>query len=121
MPNERKGKEAEDKAADYLLEKGYTLITRRYRVKGGEIDIIALDGDTLVFAEVKERLAPGFSPEQAVHEQKVIHMLKAGEKYRQASNDPRPFRFDLIAMDQKGIRHYEACFGASLNAKAQKD
>jgi putative endonuclease len=121
MPNQRKGKDAEDKAADYLLEKGYTLITRRYCVKGGEIDIIALDGNTLVFAEVKERLSPGFIPEQAVSEEKVIHMFKAAEKYRESTKDQRPFRFDLIAIDQNGLRHYEACFGASLNANTQRD
>ena len=49
------GKRGEDIAAQYLLNQGYELLARRYRKRGGEADIIAKQGDTYVFCEVKSR------------------------------------------------------------------
>ena len=50
-----KGRRGEDLAAAFLLAQEYRIVTRNWRVKSGEIDIVALDGDTLVFCEVKSR------------------------------------------------------------------
>jgi putative endonuclease len=47
------GRQGEDLAARFLEEKGMELLARNFRSRRGEIDLIALDGDTLVFAEVK--------------------------------------------------------------------
>jgi putative endonuclease len=51
MPN--KGRSGEDAAAAYLEEKGIKILEKNFRGRKGEIDIIALDGDTLIFVEVK--------------------------------------------------------------------
>jgi len=111
MPNLRRlGADAEDRAAEYLLGKGYTIVTRRYHGRYGEIDIIALADDTLVFVEVKERRTPGMAPEEAVGAKKVARMARAAARFRAETSDERAFRFDLIAIDKEGLRHYEGCF-----------
>jgi putative endonuclease len=111
MPNLRRvGADAEDRAAEFLFGKGYSIITRRYHGRFGEIDIIALDDETLVFVEVKERHAIDMPPEQAVSGKKVSKMAKAAARFRKETNDERNFRFDLIAIDKDGLRHYEGCF-----------
>jgi putative endonuclease len=107
----RVGADGEDRAAEYLIAKGYTIITRRYTVRGGEIDLIALDGETLVFIEVKERRASGLVPEEAVGAEKVQRMIRAAERFRADYENQRGIRFDLIAIDPNGIRHYEGCYG----------
>lgn len=50
-----KGKLGESKVCEYLAERGYTISARNYRIKGGEIDIIAENGDYIAFVEVKTR------------------------------------------------------------------
>ena len=59
-PNNRnKGSFYEEQAAAYLKSKGLTILCRNYRCPCGEIDLIARDGDYLVFVEVKYRKTPG--------------------------------------------------------------
>ena len=50
-----RGADAEELAAAFLQQHGLTLVTRNYRCRFGEIDLIARDGDTLVFIEVRQR------------------------------------------------------------------
>ena len=107
------GRQAEDRAAEYLLAKGYTIVTRRYCTRVGEIDIVALDGDLVVFVEVKERRTSNYSPEEAVGPQKVSRICRAATQFMQRTGDTRSVRFDLIAIDSKGLRHYEGCFEPS--------
>ena len=57
-PHLQLGREGEAAAAALLTGKGYAVIARNYRTRGGEVDIICLDGDTVVFVEVKTR-GPG--------------------------------------------------------------
>jgi putative endonuclease len=54
------GKEGEDLACRELERLGYAIVARRYRRRGGELDIIARDGDTMVFVEVKARYGHAF-------------------------------------------------------------
>src|SRR5688572_26319867 len=54
------GKIGEDLACRELERRGYAIVARRYRVRGGELDIIARDGPTIVFVEVKARLGRRF-------------------------------------------------------------
>jgi putative endonuclease len=112
MPDLRRlGREAEDRAAAFLIDAGFTIITRRYTVRGGEIDLIALDGDVLVFVEVKERSGRWTSPEESIDDLKVKHLSEAAERYLLDTEQVgRPFRFDLVAIDQRGIRHYPKFF-----------
>ena len=102
------GAKAEDRAADFLLAKGYTLVTRRRKVAGGEIDLVCLDGETLVFVEVKARSAPGYRPEEALGAAKAGHLRAAARSWAEACGESeRAWRFDLVAIDARGLRHYE--------------
>jgi putative endonuclease len=106
-PNKRRiGREAEDRAAAHLLNKGYTLITRRYKGRRGEIDLICLDGEQLVFVEVKAWNAPGYSPEEAIGLEKALALRRAADEYLAKVSGDREHRFDLIAIDRKGLRHH---------------
>ncbi len=107
----RVGTKAEDRAADYLLAKGFTLLTRRFKGREGEIDVVALDGETLVFVEVKLRTKPGAVPEEAIDGKKLQRLFAACEEYLAAYEGPeRPVRFDLVAIGPGGIRHVEDAF-----------
>lgn len=102
------GRAAEDAAANYLLSLGYTLVTRRWKRPGGELDLVAMDGETLVFVEVKATSAPGFSPEDAVSDSKFRHLETVASRFvSEHGLEETPQRFDLIALDGDGLRHYE--------------
>lgn len=108
------GREAEDRAASYLLTQGYSLVTRRYTVKGGEIDLIALDGDTVVFVEVKLRDGRGMTPEEAVDHRKTERMAVAADAFMATMGEARAIRFDVIAIDPNGLRHHKNFFRPGL-------
>lgn len=111
MPHARSvGRDAEDRVADFLLAKGYIIITRRFKTAHGELDLVALDGDELVMVEVKARFAGGV-PEEAVGERKAGRLRLAAVEYLRKMEEPeRAFRFDLVAVTPEGLRHYERVF-----------
>lgn len=94
------GKRGEDIAARFLLEKGLALITRNYRDKFGEVDIIAKDRETLVFVEVKTRRSNRFGlPEEAVTPAKQQKIIRVASNYLvQHQLLDAPVRFDVIAI-----------------------
>ncbi len=108
MADSRKelGREAEDRAASYLSAIGYTLITRRWHGQHAEIDLVALDGETIVFVEVRARSGTLVAPEETITAGKLDRFRKSVAKYL-AENDleASPVRLDLIAIDEKGLRH----------------
>ena len=112
MPDRaRIGREAEDRAALFLRDLGFTLVTRRFRVRGGEIDLIALDGDVLVFVEVRARNAPGYVAEESIGPQKIEAMHRTALAYLDSVDEKsRPWRFDLVALDGGEIRHHKNAF-----------
>lgn len=112
MPNARSiGKEFEDQAAVLLLSKGYTIIKRRYSCRGGEIDIVALDGEVLVFVEVKGRNSSSFAPEGSVNDKKRERIFRAARRYlAEFESSDRQVRFDLVAIDPNGLRHHADAF-----------
>ena len=113
MPNLRRvGREAEDRAADYLHAEGYTIVTRRFKSSRGEIDLIAMDGDVLVFVEVKERRTDSCLPEDGVGLVKLGHLRIAATEYiaKMELADPVA-RFDVVAIDRQGLRHYRNVTG----------
>lgn len=107
MPNLRRvGATAEDQAANYLASLGYTIVTRRRKMPHGELDLVALDGEILVFVEVKFRRTDA-SPEEAVGATKMRNLQRAAEAYRLEMNEmEREVRYDLIAIDDDGLRHH---------------
>lgn len=102
-----RGAEAEDRAANYLLAKGYTLVTRRFACRDGEIDLVALDGETLVFVEVRARGRGPLRPEETLTPAKLRALDAAAREYlRRAEGRPLAWRFDLVAVEGDKIRHH---------------
>lgn len=107
MPRSRRslGAEVEDRVASYLLDAGLTVITRRRYAKGGELDLVCMDGDLLVFVEVKSR--SGLPAEEAFTERKAGRVRAAARAYLADMGLPdRPYRIDLVAVDGEAIRHH---------------
>lgn len=102
----RLGQRGERVAARYLRRRGYRIVTRNFRAAGAEIDLVALDGPTLVFIEVKTRLAASAgAPEEAVGRRKQERLRRAAQIYgaRHRAED-RPMRFDVVAISGEGRR-----------------
>lgn len=98
------GRRAEEAAANYLEQAGYALLRRNYRVRGGEIDLIARQGETLVFVEVKARSSAFFgAPREAVGPEKQRRLTLAAGRYLQESGFEGFCRFDVIEADE-GLR-----------------
>lgn len=107
----RLGADEEDRAAEFLAEQGFTLITRRYSVRGGEVDIVALDGDVLVFVEVRTRRHPDYPPEASLDRKKQERVFVASAAFLRRMEDPnREVRFDLIAISPRGMKLYRDAF-----------
>ncbi|HTG01948.1 MAG TPA: YraN family protein [Nitrospirota bacterium] len=94
------GREGEDRAARFLEKKGYRILDRNYSAAGGEIDLIALHNDAVVFVEVKMRTSDAFgAPELAVTPQKQSRMVKAALSYiKRKQFHQVPCRFDVVAI-----------------------
>ena len=112
MPDVRRvGSKAEDQAAEYLLGLGYSLVTRRYRGGGGEIDIIAWDGDVLVFVEVKFRRSGLVAPEAAVDQRKMSRLASAVDSYLASMGGiDVQVRYDVIGIGPNGLLHLVDAF-----------
>ncbi len=94
------GKQGEDKAINFLRTKGYKIISRNFKSKLGEIDIIALDHGTLVFIEVKTRWSKVFGlPEEAVTPWKIKSIIKTAKYYKMLHPElPESLRIDVVAI-----------------------
>ena len=94
------GRRGERLAARALKRAGGKILARNYRCPGGEADLIALIGRTLVFAEVKSRSNASFvAPESAVNATKREHYRKVARYYlRRTGRDDLPVRFDIITV-----------------------
>lgn len=94
------GRRGEEIADAYLKKKGYRIRERNYRCPVGEIDIIALDGDEVVFVEVKSRKSDDFGePEAAVDARKQAKLSRIALNYINEHNlNDRSARFDVVAV-----------------------
>lgn len=98
-PRHREGAAAELLACDHLLRHGLQLVARNFRVRGGEIDLVLNDGDTLVFVEVRFRRSSRFGrPEETVGTTKQRRLIHAARHYLQRHAPDRAARFDVIAV-----------------------
>ena len=97
------GKYGEDLACVYLKKAGYKILERNFRIRGGEIDIIAVDKQTLVYVEVKPRSSHRFGlPEEAVTYRKMNFLKRAAKFYRNNRLNlrlPQLERIDVLAID----------------------
>ena len=96
------GSRGEDMAHRLLRRGGYKVVARNYRppAGGGEIDLIAWDGSTLAFVEVKTRVSEAFgAPEAAVDEEKKRFLYRAARDYaRRAGVEWQQTRFDVVSV-----------------------
>jgi len=102
------GAEGEAFAADYLIKNGYRILEQNYRTSLGEIDIIARDGETLVFIEVKARSSARFgAPQLAVDHRKQVKISRVALAYLSRKKGPPGLcRFDVLALrkDRSGFK-----------------
>lgn len=95
------GKAAEDLAASYLIDRGLKLVTRNYRCRFGEIDLILHDGRTTVFAEVRLRGSQRFGGAAAsVTAQKQQRLIATAQHYLTGQHTPPICRFDVVTLDR---------------------
>jgi putative endonuclease len=97
------GDHGERLAARRLRRDGYRIVERNFRAAGAEIDVVALDGDTLVFIEVKTRLGSGAGrPEDSVHALKQHRIRRAAAIFaRTRAMEECPMRFDVVAVSRQ--------------------
>jgi len=107
----KRGKNGEDIACEYLKEQGYFVIEKNYRGKRGEIDIIARDGNVIVFIEVKSwKTIPVSEAEFSMSIMKKRKIINTAEQYifennRQISGFDIRFDFVFVDMLKNSIFH----------------
>lgn len=105
------GKRGEAQAENFLTTKGYTVIARNYRYKRSEIDLIVQKENWLVFVEVKMRSSSAFGfPEEAVNARKRKKILEGAAHYLTEINWQGNVRYDIVAIHEKHIEHFEDAF-----------
>jgi putative endonuclease len=95
------GRLGENLAAGYLKNNGYNIIETNYRCPRGEIDIIAQDGDCIVFTEVRTKTGNGFgTPEESVTSTKKKHLIDSAYTYLEEKDKHQAdWRIDFIAVE----------------------
>jgi putative endonuclease len=111
------GRVGEREAERFLRRLRYRIVTRNYRCAPGELDLVALDGQMIVFVEVKTRSdADHADPQDAVTPVKQQHLTRAAEFFlRYTHSEHRPCRFDVLAITCKSdggfaIEHFIDAF-----------
>ena len=118
------GLAAEEMAARYLETKGFRILERRYRIRQGEIDLIAKtpddNGSSVVFFEVKYRKDLDYGrPSLAVDRRKMQRIIQTARHYMAANHlGETALRFDILEIwwekDHHKIHHYKNAFGEDL-------
>lgn len=108
------GRHGEELAAQLLAARGYEILERNWRCAAGELDLVARDGECLVFVEVRTRRGQQMgSPEESITLAKQTRLVTLAETYLQDHDWPGPWRIDVVAveMDTRGrlqrLDHYE--------------
>lgn len=117
-PRRTLGRRGEEEAARFLAERGFAVLERNVRSRLGEIDLVAREGRTLVFVEVKARReGRGDPPEAAVTADKRRRLARLALQYlRRTRRGEVPCRFDVVAVTLDaggrltGLRHLPGAF-----------
>ncbi|HNT22753.1 MAG TPA: YraN family protein [Anaerolineales bacterium] len=117
-PRQSLGRLGEDLAAQYLAEQGFAILARNVRTPYGEIDLLAQQGDLVVFVEVKTRRTPTFGPpEVSITPRKQAHILASAQHYMQAHPElAGEWRIDALSIqflkagDLPQITHFQNAF-----------
>lgn len=119
MRRQALGRRGEDRAVAELEGRGFVILARRYRTRHGEIDIVARDGETIVFVEVKAKETGEFgTAAEAVTRRKQRRVISMAVDYLSRNHLTRkPCRFDVVAIDGIGehavLTHYPGAFAAT--------
>ena len=113
------GRISEDRAAAYLMARGYTIRDRNWRIGHKELDIVAQKNGTLVFVEVKARRTDRYGDAvEAVTDEKIHKIIQAANAYTRYYRIDLPVRFDIIAItgepECQTVEHFEDAFHSPL-------
>lgn len=101
------GRDAETRATRFLTGHGLTLVTRNYRCRGGEIDLVMRDGRQLVFVEVRYRSHSGYGGALAsIDPRKRRRLIIAAQHYLLHSGWQGPCRFDVVGFGPDQPAHW---------------
>lgn len=110
------GEMGEEEGLALLRKKNFKILETNWRYGKEEVDIIALDGDFLVFVEVKTRSSNSFGePQEFVGKAKQRHLIRAANAYVDRKDIFKEIRFDIIAVTlhpEMRVVHIEDAFGA---------
>lgn len=98
---QRLGDSGERHAARLLEERGHRVVARQWRCVAGELDLVTLDGDELVFVEVRTRRGGRYgTPEESIDSRKAARLVVLGAHFLGAhpEHDARIWRVDLVAL-----------------------
>lgn len=112
MARQALGIQGENLAVAEIEQRGYAVLARRYRTRHGEIDIVARDGDTIVFIEVKVKETPEFGrAAEAVDVRKQRRIVSMAVDYLARNRlTAKPCRFDVVAIDGSVLTYYRGAF-----------
>ena len=115
------GNYGEKLASEYLKSKGYKIIETNWSYSRAEVDIIAWDGDVLVFVEVKTRSYDSLGkPEDFINKKKIRLLAQAAAVYMEKINHDWELRFDVISIinrknKQPSVKHFIDAFFPGLS------
>lgn len=110
MRHQQLGKIGEDFASAFLQNKGYSILQRNFKARYGEIDIIAIYQEILIFVEVKTRTSIQFgTPEEAVTSKKLQEIIKTSEYYLLLHPFSSVMRIDVISLLLNAKGEVEKC------------
>ena len=106
----------EDLADEHLRRLGYRILGRKVDTGQGELDIVAQDGDTVVFVEVKAfvRVAPGSHPADNVHRAKQRRLARAARAFLAGAREEPACRFDVVTVVREPTVELEHIPGAFI-------
>jgi putative endonuclease len=94
------GADGERLAIAFLRRRGFRIVARNFQVRGGEIDVIAHDRDTVVFVEVRTRSSSDHgSAGESIDARKRQHMVRAAQAYLQMAKFAGTARIDVVTVD----------------------
>ena len=108
------GRAGEKRGAKFLKKLGYKILKTNYKTPFGEADIVAKDGDTVVFCEVKTRLSDRFgTPAEAVGLKKEQRYINIARYFlMRAGRDDVAVRFDVVEVFGESVNHIQNAFTA---------